>query len=487
MRRITRDSYFAYLSKNFINESKVSLIDKEGELNQVQAFKVYTGIINELASFGIKKNNVCLLSASSKKETVLLIAAIISLGAIVFLKDPKIEDKKFCEDLDVSVKTKASVFYDGGWVVKGKRKQTKLTLTEQDLKVKVHMRNRKDKASIYFPTSGSSGKNKIVCLSEYAFLNHVLRQHHCAGKMPAVGYLCLPLYHIFGLEMLSIYFTSQSAVYVSDSRNPELALDTIEKYHCTSIPNVPTFYFMLMDIQKKDPRNVSSLKYGVIAGGAYSAEQFRSIEKFFNMILVSTYGLSEGCTTLTDTISIKNSKLRSSGVGKPFPGINVIFKDNNNKKHDSSGEICFKGYNLMLGYLRKEGYYLPLDDEGYFHTGDIGQVDEYGIWHIIGRKKDIIIRGGENLSPSLISQKICTIDGVKDVVVIGLKDEKYGEIVAAYVASDSYSDQDLLKEKMKNVLTKHELPSKIIIEDSIPLNEAGKPDKKLIRSLLENA
>lgn len=487
MKRITRDSYFTYLSKKFVDPSKISLIDRYGELNQVQVVKVCSGIINELSSFGIKKNDVCLFSATPRKETIILIAAIISLGAIVFLKDPKVEDKAFLNDLNVKVKIKASIRFEDGWVVKRPRKSMRLSLSEQELRVKVHKKSRKDKPSIYITTSGSSGKNKIVCLSEYSFLNHVLRQDYVSGKMPAIGYHCLPLYHIFGLEMLSIYFTSLATTYVSHTKNPESALETIEKYHCTSIANVPTFYFMLMDVQAKFPRDISSLKYGVIAGGAYSEEQFKRIEMFLGINLYSTYGLSEGCTTLSDTFSIRNNKLRCSGVGRPFPGVDLVLKNQEGKKDEYNGEICFKGYNLMLGYLKEDGFDLPVDEEGYFHTGDIGSFDEHKILHIIGRKKDIIIRGGENLSPSLIAQKICLLDGVKDVVVVGIKNDLYGEIVGAYIASNEIKDIQKLKEEMKKVLTKHEIPSKIIIADNIPLNEAGKPDKKIIRSYLENA
>ena len=91
------------------------------------------------------------------------------------------------------------------------------------------------------------------------------------------------------------------------------------------------------------------------------------------------------------------------------------------------------------------------------------------------------------MSPSLIAQKICLLDGVKDVVVVGIKNDLYGEIVGAYIASDEIKNIQKLKEEMKKVLTKHEIPSKIIIAENIPLNEAGKPDKKIIRSYLENA
>ena len=482
MRRISRESYYSFLSTQWKKESKTLLIDENGSYSEKESFDILCGIINELHAFGVKRNHVVILSTSSRKETALIIQAIIAIGAVVFLKDPRIELEDFLNDLEVNIKYKTHLYFDDEkWVI-SKRKH--LSLTPQAIQIKPHLKNRKDAPCIYLTTSGSSGKNKIVALSEYTFFNHVIRQHHAAGTTNGCGYLCLPLYHMFGLEMLTIYLTSGNAVYISKSRNPEYAIEIINKYHCTSIPNVPTFYFMLIDALKKNNDSVPSLKYGVIAGGSYSKEQFLEIENKLDMTLLSTYGLTEGCTTLTDTYGIKNATLRSSGVGKPFPGIDVVFKDNNNKINELTGEICFKGYNLMLGYLKENGLYLPIDEDGYFHTGDIGGVDSKGIYHIIGRKKDIIIRGGENLSPSLIEQKMMQLDEIKDVCVAGVKDQKYEEVVGAFIVLSEEISKEELAIKLKPLLSKSELPVRIIISKEIPTLNSGKHDKNKVRELL---
>ena len=482
MRRILRQSYFSFLSNFLTKDNKTLLIDENGSYSKKEAFDILCGIINELHAFGIKRNNVVILSAFPRKETALIIQAIIAIGAIVFLKNPQIGLNDFLNDLDVNPEYKAHIYFDNGKWALTKRKY--LSLTRQVIRIKPHLKNRKDVASLYLTTSGSSGKNKIVALSEYTFFNHVMRQHHLAGPTNGCGYLCLPLYHIYGLEMLNIYLTSGNAVYISKSRNPEYAISIINKYRCTSIPNVPTFYFMLIDTLKKNNETIPSLKYGVIAGGSYSKEQFLEIENKLDLTLLSSYGLTEGCTTLTDTHRLKNQTLIASGVGKPFPGINVVLKDNDNKINDSIGEICFKGYNLMLGYLKENGLYLPVDEEGYFHTGDIGKIDEQGIFHIIGRKKDIIIRGGENLSPSLIEQKIMMLDEIKDICVSGVKDEKYGEVVGAVIVLAKEMSKEQLVAKLKPLLRKSELPVHIIISKEIPTLDCGKHNKNKVKELL---
>ena len=482
MKRITRKSYYALFRDIFTSDSKVALIDKYGYYTQKESFDILCGLMNELSHFGVKRNDVVVLSSASRKETALIIAAIIGLGAIAFLKDPNLPLNDFLSNLEIDIKYKAHVFFDGEkWAVLTKKKRF-LTLSRQDINVKPHLKNRKDRAAVYLPTSGSSGKNKIVALSEYGFLNHVTRQDHTAGKKGGCGYLCLPLFHMFGLEMVFVYLVNGS-VYVSDSRNPELAIDIINQYQCTAISNVPTFYFMLIDASKKKKTKVPSLKHGVIAGGPYSKEQFLFIEKKLKIRLISTYGLTEGSTTLIDTYGIRNPLLRSSGVGRPFSGVNVVLKDDKDCISKTSGEVCFNGYNLMLGYVKDGGLDLPLDKDGYFHTGDIASVDEEGIYHIIGRKKDIIIRGGENLSPALIEQKIMTLDFIKDACVVGVKDDKYGEVVAAYLASDSKFDKEEILDCLRNILNKSELPAHIIVSKDVPMLGSGKHDKNKVRQL----
>ena len=482
MKRITRLSTYSLLKGLLIDEKKTLLIDKRGCYSQKESFDILNGIINELFSFGVRKKDVVILSAVSRKEVALLIMAIISLGAIVFLKDPNTSMEDFLSNLEIDIKYKAHIlFIDGKWIVSNKKHS--LSLSRQEINVKPRLKNRKDVPSVYLTTSGSTGKNKIVALSEYSFLNHVLRQDHAAGTNNGCGYLCLPLYHMFGLEMLTIYLTT-GALYISDSRNPEIAIDIMNKYQCTSICNVPTFYFMLIDALRKKKVKMPSLKYGVIAGGAYSQEQFLNIEKELDVYLLSTYGMTEACTTITDTYGIKDPVLKSSGVGRPFPGINVVLKDENNHINKTNGEVCFNGYNLMLGYLKKDGLLLPLDEDGFFHTGDIASKDEKGIYHIIGRKKDIIIRGGENLSPALIEQKIMNLDEIKDACVVGVNDQKYGEVVGVYLVSDiDINEKDILL-KMSKILSKSELPAHIIIAKNMPSLDSGKPDKKKVKELL---
>jgi len=484
MEEISKKSCFLRLKEALINDEERFLIDKSGYYTQKESFDIYCGYLNQLSHF-IKDNGVCLLAPFIKKETPLIIAAIISLGGIVIIGDPKMTRKTFVEQISDAVSVDLLISYKNDtWCVKYKEQWFDILTKRDSLKASPLLEAKKDKPSFYFLTSGSTGDNKIVALSEYSFLNHLVRQKSDAGCIEGTSYFCLPLHHIFGCGVLLQNLITGHKIYISDTRNYSFALEAIEKYRCTSIANVPTFFYMLIEEYKKCPHDISSLKYGVMAGGAYSAEQFAYVENSLNITLCSSYGMTEASTVIANSPISEPFLERHEGVGKPFPGVDVIF-DDEGKVNMSRGEICFKGYNLMLGYVSKDGLYLPTDKNGYFHTGDIGEVDKRGVVHIVGRKKNIIIRGGENLSPSLIEQKIMSIPLVKDVCVTGLDDEIYGDIVAAYIVCDNNQENiSFIKDSLKEILIKRELPSVLIFANQIPLLSSGKHDNQTIKKLL---
>ena len=485
MEELSNKSCYLRLKEVLVHDEELFLIDKSGCFTQKEALEIYYGYLNQLESF-IKDGSVCLIAPFARKETALIIAAVISLGGIVIMGDPKMTRHTFIDQINnvVSINTLIS-YKEESWRIKCNDQWSNINTVREQLKVSPLLKARKDKPSFYFLTSGSTGDNKIVALSEYSFLNHLYRQKSDAGRPDGTSYFCLPLHHIFGCGVLLQALITAHKIFISDTRNYSFALEMIEKYRCTSIANVPTFFYMLIEENMKNPHDISSLQFGVMAGGAYSAEQFSSVENILGIALCSSYGMTEASTVITNSPTFKPFEERRVGVGKPFPDVNVIFKDNDGFINDKEGEICFKGYNLMLGYVTKEGLDLPVDEDGYFHTGDVGMIDEMGIIHIVGRKKNIIIRGGENLSPSLIEQKIMALPNIKDACVVGLPDEKYGEVVAAYIVRDGdISEEDIRNLLMSNLL-KREMPEIILVDDSVPLLSSGKHDYQTVKKLLK--
>jgi len=484
MEEISNKSCFLRMKENLVGNNEVLLVDKYGSYLANQSYNIYCGLLNELNSF-IKKGDVCLIAPFSRKETILVVAAVVSLGGIVIVGDPYLTLEQYLKL--IKGKTRIDVLLgveDEKWTVRKKEECRPLSFNEQELKIAPSLVANKDQPSFYILTSGSTGNSNLVAISEFSFINHAIREADDIGLDHTCSYGCLPMNHIFGLTLYLQHLMLGEMVYISDSRNPELALEIIEKYQCSALANVPTFYLMLIEAQKKTPHDISSLKYGVMAGGGYSKEQFLYIQKELGISLCSSYGMTEASTVITNSPPLSPVEERCVGVGKPFPGVEVVFKNDDGSINPNTGEICFKGYNLMLGYVNGDKLTLPVDEDGYFHTGDIGMKDEKGIYHIIDRKKNIIIRGGENISPNDIEKKISSLAGIKDVAVVGIPNKKYGEAVAAYIASDVYKKEEDLNKALKALLPKNKVPYIVIIDDSIPLLSSGKHDKIRIKNLL---
>ena len=483
MEKITSLSCFARMQRNLISD-KPLFVDKYGLFTQKESLAIFNGLVNELSSF-IHYGDVCLIAPYSRKETILIATAVVSLKGIVIIGDPKQTLEQFIGDIEEDIHIKYLIGREEDyWFINNLKVKQRLSLSKQPLKVALSRRAAKKRPSFYFATSGSTGKCNIVALSEFAFINHMVREIDDLGKKHTMTYGCLPLNHIFGLGLYLQHLLTGRSAFISDTRNPFYALDIIEKHHCSSLANVPTFFYMLIEAQEKSPHDISSLKYGVIAGGGYSKKQFLNIENKLGITLCSSYGMSEASTVITNAPYFYPIELRSEGVGRPFDGIDVVLKDDLGLVNKITGEICFKGYNLMLGYVRKNKLFLPLDEEGFFHTGDIGKFDKNGILHIVGRKKDIIIRGGENLSPNYIGQKITKIKGVIDVCVVGINDEKYGETVGAYILVNDLNLVESIKLSLNRVLLKREMPTRLIVSTEMPLLNNGKHDLVSIRKML---
>ena len=327
MEPLTNKSCYLRLKENLVDDVRLFLIDESGSYTQKEALGIYYGLMNQLQTF-INQGTVCLIAPFAKKEIALIIAAVISLGGIVLLGDPKLTRHDFIEQLNNNVKIDILVsFKNDSWCLKQNNQWFVLDISNEQLNVSPLLEASKDKPSFYFLTSGSTGQNKIVALSEYSFLNHLARQKSDAGKPDGISYFCLPLHHIFGCGVLLQSLVTAHTIFISNTRNYSYALDTIEKYHCTSIANVPTFFYMLIDEQKRNPRDISSLEFGVMAGGAYSKEQFEFVEKSLNITLCSSYGMTEASTVIANSPVFKPFEERMavksspSKTGKSSPGL----------------------------------------------------------------------------------------------------------------------------------------------------------------------
>ena len=206
----------------------------------------------------------------------------------------------------------------------------------------------------------------------------------------------------------------------------------------------------------------------VLAGAPSTFEQFLYIQETLGVKIVPAYGMTE-LAGISGASPEETDEKRASSVGKILPLTKVRIEDD--------GEITVKAPSLFLGYYGEP----PVSRKKFFHTGDLGFIDEDGFLHVTGRKKDIIIRNGNNLSSLDIEQKLMKLPFIKTAAVVGVKDQASGEVPVAAVVLKKGAVYD--KEAIKTVLSKIEMPKKIMIIDQIPINASGKIDKKKIGEL----
>ena len=342
-------------------------------------------------------------------------------------------------------------------------------------------------------TSGTTGFPKGVMLTHYNILNN--------GKTIGDGMkftkndkLCItvPFFHCFGLVLAMMACITHGTTMVPVERySPVPVMNAISVEKCTAVHGVPTMFIAMLEHAQFNNFDFSSLRTGIMAGSPCPIEVMKKVIDKMNMReIVIVFGQTEaspGCTMTTTSDSIDK---RVNTVGRAFPGVECKIIDPENGEElpiNTPGEFCARGYNIMKGYYKMpEATAQAIDKDGWLHTGDLCTVDEDGYYKVVGRIKDMIIRGGENIYPKEIEECLYTCDKVSDVQVIGVPDEQYGEEIMAVVIlrEGETLTEDELKDYIRSHMAKHKTPRYISFVDAFPMNAAGKILKYKMR---ENA
>ncbi|OQD59173.1 acyl-CoA synthetases (AMP forming) [Methanobrevibacter arboriphilus JCM 13429 = DSM 1125] len=335
-------------------------------------------------------------------------------------------------------------------------------------------------------TSGTTGFPKGVMLTH----RNILNNGHGIGhrmKFTEEDRLCIPvpLFHCFGivLGVLAI-LTHGGTMVMVELFDPLLVLSAIQKEKCTAVHGVPTMFIAELTHPMFDMFDMSSLRTGIMAGSTCPIETMKEVMDKMNMTeITSVYGLTESSPGMTQSSADDSIERKANTVGVAFDDVEVRIIDpdtNIELKPGETGEICCRGYNVMKGY-----YKMPdktkevIDDDGWLHSGDLATVDEEGYYSIVGRKKDMIIRGGENIYPREVEEFLYTIDGVQDAQVAGIADEKYGEIVGAFVIKEEGScleEEDIRDYALDNI-ARYKVPKHVFFVNEFPLTASGKVQK----------
>ncbi|XP_068720322.1 medium-chain acyl-CoA ligase ACSF2, mitochondrial-like [Montipora capricornis] len=347
-----------------------------------------------------------------------------------------------------------------------------------------------DPINIQF-TSGTTGNPKGATLSHHSILNNSYFVGEILNYEHQYSRICIPvpLYHCFGMvlgSLMSVTYGTTS-VYPSRAFDPGATITAIQQEKCTALYGTPTMFIDILNHPALNEFDITSLYTGVMAGSPCPIEVMKQIITKLHMPQVTIcYGLTETSPVTTQTLMNDPVDLRVSTVGRVHPNTEakIINSDGHVLPINTSGEICFRGYNVMLGYWEdKEKTDASIDASGWFYSGDLATMDENGYIKIIGRIKDLIIRGGENIYPTEIEQFLYKHPKIQDVQVIGVPDPRLGEEVCAWIklhAGESATPEEI-KEFCKGQLAHFKIPRYIKFVDDFPLTVTGKVQKFVMR------
>jgi fatty-acyl-CoA synthase len=340
-------------------------------------------------------------------------------------------------------------------------------------------------------TSGTTGFPKGATLTHHNILNNGFFIGETCGYT-SEDRVCIPVpfYHCFGMVLGNLACTTHGACIVvpAPSFEPTATLSAVQDERCTSLYGVPTMFIAELDLPEFDDFDLTSLRTGIMAGSPCPVEVMRNVIDRMHMAEVTIcYGMTETSPVSTQTSADDDIEHRTATVGRVHPHVEIKLIDPASGacvERGLSGELCTRGYSVMLGYWNdREQTAEAIDPAGWMHTGDLATMDEDGYVKIVGRSKDMIIRGGENIYPREIEEFLYTHPEIKDVQVVGVPDARYGEEIAAFVIvrTSGTVDTEAVREFCRGKIAHFKIPRYVMEVDEFPMTVTGKIQKFKLR------
>jgi fatty-acyl-CoA synthase len=341
-------------------------------------------------------------------------------------------------------------------------------------------------------TSGTTGYPKGATLSHRNILNNGYFTTELIG-FTEVDRLCIPVpfYHCFGMVMGNLGCTSHGATMVipAPGFDPETTLRCIEAERCTGVYGVPTMFIAMQNHPVFGSVDLSSLRTGLMAGSPCPVEVMKRCVNEMHMAEVGiAYGMTETSPVSTQTRMDDDLERRTATIGRVHPHVEIKIVDpatGQTVERGEPGEFCTRGYSVMLGYWEDpEKTREAIDDDGWMHTGDLAEMREDGYCNIVGRIKDMVIRGGENVYPREIEEFLYTHPDIEDVQVIGVPDQRYGEELCAWIRMRSGAeplDAEAVRAFCTGKLAHYKIPRYVMLVDEFPMTVTGKIRKVQMR------
>ena len=349
-----------------------------------------------------------------------------------------------------------------------------------------------DAINIQF-TSGTTGSPKGATLTHRNIVNNA-RFVAETLKLGIDDRLCIPvpLYHCFGMVMGSLACVTSGSGMIFPGAGFDAAgtLHALEVEECTALYGVPTMFVAMLELLETEPRELSSLRTGIMAGAPCPMEIMRRVIAKMNLHQITiAYGMTETSPVSFQSHVDDTVERKVGTVGRIHPHVEVRIVDQSGKVVDVGvqGELHTRGYSVMAGYWNDPGATArAIDDDGWMHTGDLAIMDTEGYCRIVGRLSDMIIRGGENIYPREIEEFIYTHDAVKVVQVFGVPDQVYGEELCAWIITRDDADVtgEDIREFCSGRIAHYKIPRHIRLRDQVPMTVTGKPQKFLMREMM---
>ncbi|WP_340537079.1 AMP-binding protein [Nocardioides sp. GXZ039] len=341
-------------------------------------------------------------------------------------------------------------------------------------------------------TSGTTGYPKGATLSHRNILNNGFFTTETIGLTDA-DRLCIPVpfYHCFGMVMANLGCTSHGATMVipGPAFDPAVTLRAVEDERCTVLYGVPTMFIAMQSDPSFAERDLSSLRSGIMAGSICPVEVMRRCIDEMHMAGFSiAYGMTETSPVSCQTRADDDLERRTETIGRVHPHVEIKVIDpasGETVERGTTGEFCTRGYSVMLGYWDDpEKTAEAVDADGWMHTGDLAVMREDGYCVIVGRIKDMVIRGGENIYPREIEEFLYQHPDIEDVQVVGVPDERYGEELCAWIrmrAGADPLDAEAVKAYASGKLAHYKIPRYVLVVEEFPMTVTGKIRKVEMR------
>lgn len=349
-----------------------------------------------------------------------------------------------------------------------------------------------DAVNIQF-TSGTTGAPKGATLTHHNIVNNGFFVGE-AMHLTEQDKLCIPVpfYHCFGMVLGNLACVTHGACMVipGEGFDPLVTLETVQAERCTGLHGVPTMFIAELEHPRFAEFDLTTLRTGIMAGSNCPIEVMRRVVEVMHMSEVTiTYGMTETSPASFQTTPDDPLERRVDSVGRVHPHVEVKIIDGEGRTvpRGTTGELCTRGYSVMQGYWNEPARTAEaIDAEGWMHTGDLATIDADGYCRIVGRVKDMLIRGGENIYPREVEEFLYTHPAIADVQVFGIPDEKFGEEACAWIrlADGAVCDADQVRAYCQGRIAHYKIPRHIRFVDSFPMTVTGKVQKFLMRQAM---